>query len=155
MIKLCDKQHTNLYKSCMLILCNQILFFFSSRRRHTRCSRDWSSDVCSSDLRAAGQPACLDPPDTRSCTDPPRRPGNSRQLRLGIRRYPLLTRPPAAIYSWGSQRKQSAGRRIPGLVPTGLTTRVGDKYGWPLEPTVAETSGRRPRSIVERGDKYG
>src|SRR5690554_1159740 len=27
-------------------------FFFSSRRRHTRCGRDWSSDVCSSDLRA-------------------------------------------------------------------------------------------------------
>src|SRR2546422_10232732 len=27
-------------------------FFFSSRRRHTRCSRDWSSDVCSSDLEA-------------------------------------------------------------------------------------------------------
>src|SRR5687768_17712569 len=25
-------------------------FFFSSRRRHTRCSREWSSDVCSSDL---------------------------------------------------------------------------------------------------------
>src|SRR5690606_41121296 len=25
-------------------------FFFSSRRRHTRLSRDWSSDVCSSDL---------------------------------------------------------------------------------------------------------
>src|SRR6266511_4581105 len=28
-----------------------IFFFFSSRRRHTRFSRDWSSDVCSSDLR--------------------------------------------------------------------------------------------------------
>src|SRR5690606_40723598 len=27
-----------------------MLFFFSSRRRHTRFSRDWSSDVCSSDL---------------------------------------------------------------------------------------------------------
>src|SRR5436305_7830371 len=26
------------------------VFFFSSRRRHTRCGRDWSSDVCSSDL---------------------------------------------------------------------------------------------------------
>src|SRR3989442_6456903 len=26
------------------------IFFFSSRRRHTRCGRDWSSDVCSSDL---------------------------------------------------------------------------------------------------------
>src|SRR2546429_9335351 len=31
-----------------------LFFFFSSRRRHTRCSRDWSSDVCSSDLRGEG-----------------------------------------------------------------------------------------------------
>src|SRR2546422_4540856 len=30
-----------------------LFFFFSSRRRHTRCSRDWSSDVCSSDLKPA------------------------------------------------------------------------------------------------------
>src|SRR5690606_7815980 len=30
------------------------LFFFSSRRRHTRFSRDWSSDVCSSDLATKG-----------------------------------------------------------------------------------------------------
>src|SRR5690606_40170270 len=29
------------------------VFFFSSRRRHTRFSRDWSSDVCSSDLENA------------------------------------------------------------------------------------------------------
>src|SRR5437870_13787743 len=28
------------------------IFFFSSRRRHTRWPRDWSSDVCSSDLRS-------------------------------------------------------------------------------------------------------
>src|SRR5690349_18264246 len=27
-----------------------VMFFFSSRRRHTRSLRDWSSDVCSSDL---------------------------------------------------------------------------------------------------------
>src|SRR3989442_10872806 len=27
-----------------------LFVFFSSRRRHTRCGRDWSSDVCSSDL---------------------------------------------------------------------------------------------------------
>src|SRR5256884_6451327 len=32
------------------IAARAVLFFFSSRRRHTRCSRDWSSDVCSSDL---------------------------------------------------------------------------------------------------------
>src|SRR3712207_5489230 len=40
----------------MWFLC---MFFFSSRRRHTRYWRDWSSDVCSSDLgderRLAGQ----------------------------------------------------------------------------------------------------
>src|SRR5690554_1156430 len=30
--------------------CAAWLFFFSGRRRHTRCGRDWSSDVCSSDL---------------------------------------------------------------------------------------------------------
>src|SRR5437870_6324456 len=30
-----------------------LFFFFSSRRRHTRWPRDWSSDVCSSDLRVA------------------------------------------------------------------------------------------------------
>src|SRR5256885_4985906 len=29
-----------------------VLFFFSSRRRHTRLQGDWSSDVCSSDLAA-------------------------------------------------------------------------------------------------------
>src|SRR5215813_1406591 len=29
------------------------VFFFSSRRRHTRCGRDWSSYVCSSDLKTA------------------------------------------------------------------------------------------------------
>src|SRR5438105_10348550 len=29
-------------------------FFFSSRRRHTRSTRDWSSDVCSSDLSRTG-----------------------------------------------------------------------------------------------------
>src|SRR5699024_11973956 len=33
-----------------VVLC----FFFSSRRRHTRSKRDWSSDVCSSDLRRHG-----------------------------------------------------------------------------------------------------
>src|SRR6266511_4682405 len=33
-------------------------FFFSSRRRHTRFSRDWSSDVCSSDL--PGKPVPID-----------------------------------------------------------------------------------------------
>src|SRR5882757_2605570 len=33
-------------------------FFFSSRRRHTRYWRDWSSDVCSSDLRSSRRRTC-------------------------------------------------------------------------------------------------
>src|ERR1035441_10824100 len=35
-------------------LASRSLFFFSSRRRHTRCLSDWSSDVCSSDLSLPG-----------------------------------------------------------------------------------------------------
>src|SRR5699024_11288289 len=38
--------------------CN-FFFFFSSRRRHTRSKRDWSSDVCSSDLRECDFPFVL------------------------------------------------------------------------------------------------
>src|SRR6266498_4654240 len=38
------------YCGCIVSRRVQFVFFFSSRRRHTRCGRDWSSDVCSSDL---------------------------------------------------------------------------------------------------------
>src|ERR1041385_9419573 len=41
-------------------MARDMLFFFSSRRRHTRCSRDWSSDVCSSDLCPVDSPySCI------------------------------------------------------------------------------------------------
>src|SRR5690606_39360461 len=36
----------------VVLTASSAVFFFSSRRRHTRFSRDWSSDVCSSDLLA-------------------------------------------------------------------------------------------------------
>src|SRR5216683_4259221 len=38
-------------------------FFFSSRRRHTRSDRDWSSDVCSSDLAEGRSRKAVDLPD--------------------------------------------------------------------------------------------
>src|SRR5947209_12887809 len=41
-----------LWQTVILVL----FFFFSSRRRHTRYWRDWSSDVCSSDLQACRLP---------------------------------------------------------------------------------------------------
>src|SRR3989440_3043015 len=47
------------------------LFFFSSRRRHTISDRDWSSDVCSSDLAEADYRRA--PPDS-----PPRRAESSQ-----------------------------------------------------------------------------
>src|SRR2546422_7468247 len=58
-------------------------FFFSSRRRHTRCSRDWSSDVCSSDLAARPRAPAAPPDSRRRCTG--RKP-SPRQAPTGRRR---------------------------------------------------------------------
>src|SRR5438034_5426335 len=58
-----------------------LIFFFSSRRRHTRSLCDWSSDVCSSDLqarRSAGR-------SYQEGADPPVRPAApDRKERLGV-----------------------------------------------------------------------
>src|SRR5439155_4243537 len=51
-------------------LFNCFFFFFSSRRRHTRWPRDWSSDVCSSDLCRQLSSTCCKP-DTMWLTAPP------------------------------------------------------------------------------------
>src|SRR5256885_10348581 len=70
----------------------ELLFFFSSRRRHTRLQGDWSSDVCSSDLpgRPARRSPGADGVATRRCGHTPgrRRPrlspagaGAARDLR--------------------------------------------------------------------------
>src|SRR6266496_3151466 len=61
------------------------IFFFSSRRRHTRSLRDWSSDVCSSDLRAGpGRPGSGGsgpaPGTAASCRSPPRRRSEERRV---------------------------------------------------------------------------
>src|SRR5207249_5181522 len=45
-------------------------FFFSSRRRHTRSKRDWSSDVCSSDLVRSSR--CVDDAPVRRYGTGPR-----------------------------------------------------------------------------------
>src|SRR5690606_21875277 len=47
----------------------RVRFFFSSRRRHTRFSRDWSSDVCSSDLNLVHY-VLLAPAEVRVPPDP-------------------------------------------------------------------------------------
>src|SRR5690606_41089092 len=54
------------------------IFFFSSRRRHTRFSRDWSSDVCSSDLDLSDFPGEGETLDDLDRADPSssRKPAN-------------------------------------------------------------------------------
>src|SRR5690606_41157642 len=58
-----------------------IFFFFSSRRRHTRFSRDWSADVCSSDLAARGSPARFSSKNSASS-----RPAGSSEVTMGALR---------------------------------------------------------------------
>src|SRR5262245_36062493 len=50
-------------------------FFFSSRRRHTRCLSDWSSDVCSSDLHALPHIGLERPAPREDQVKAPARPG--------------------------------------------------------------------------------
>src|SRR5690606_40659484 len=76
-------------------------FFFSSRRRHTRFSRDWSSDVCSSDLLAlsdVGKLVVLD---------------NSSPITLSIPDESTVSWPAGAqidIVQWGDGRSEE--RRV-------------------------------------------
>src|SRR3712207_9086940 len=65
-----------------------ILFFFSSRRRHTRYWRDWSSDVCSSDLPDLAVAALAD----RDLQDAlvPHPPGDADVAAAGLEALPGL-----------------------------------------------------------------
>src|SRR5438309_3630698 len=79
-----QKWFNNGKKWCELeVIISRKLFFFSSRRRHTRWNCDWSSDVCSSDLerRAAAAPFASGAAERlrqrstgRATPKPPRRP---------------------------------------------------------------------------------
>src|SRR5690625_3679090 len=91
-----------------------VLFFFSSRRRHTRWPRDWSSDVCSSDLpaadehgpvRARGVP--LDPEDLHG--SPPDDARGRRRRRGPAGRPEGLTRTAAAR---GGPGERGSGARM-------------------------------------------
>src|SRR6266498_5136158 len=63
-----------------------MFFFFSRRRRHTRCGRDWSSDVCSSDLIEAVAGFRLE--RRRAGTEHPRTVATYGPLQVGRGRGP-------------------------------------------------------------------
>src|SRR5262245_64607272 len=86
-----------------------VFFFFSSRRRHTRCLSDWSSDVCSSDL------GCR-PPSAR--TDR----GLRGDAEAGAR--PASPRRPRSVRAAGGLQPR-ADARAPRLVRRSEERRVG------------------------------
>src|SRR5690348_17585831 len=72
-----------------------VLFFFSSRRRHTRWTGDWSSDVCSSDLDHVTV-FTSNAVDLEAFWSPRGRcvlPGRSLNKGVEVRRYPLWRMP--------------------------------------------------------------
>src|SRR5690606_41184649 len=93
-----------------------VFFFFSSRRRHTRFSRDWSSDVCSSDLdmRSVGMRigSCCSLPDPRCSvgTVPDVQVASSHVLVSGllVGNVSSLELQPAATCSWLRRVTRSA-----------------------------------------------
>src|SRR5207302_5487470 len=72
-------------------------FFFSSRRRHTRFSRDWSSDVCSSDLNRPKPPVGTDYSSERERRTPKGWAKGSKQALIRVDREQVLAVDPAVL----------------------------------------------------------
>src|SRR5699024_10887133 len=94
-----------------------IFFFCASRRRHTRSKRDWSSDVCSSDLRAADRNprgSGRDSPVVAGDADPAVR-GTAVLLRIPRVRRARVSRPhPRSVRARMRSRMGTAGPQRPG-----------------------------------------
>src|SRR5438270_13958376 len=75
-------------------------FFFSSRRRHTRFDCDWSSDVCSSDLRSGGASGAM------SCSSASQdRHPEGRAARLRVRGGSPAAVPAAQLQGKSEERR--------------------------------------------------
>src|SRR3989440_2538263 len=101
------------------------LFFFSSRRRHTRSDRDWSSDVCSSDLaRLARRRSSLRgkmgtlAPGGRHCEVPRLQDRSSHTARrspaLGFTASALFQKTAVPADHWIAPAKTSPASALPG-----------------------------------------
>src|SRR2546422_11261772 len=87
-------------------------FFFSSRRRHTRCSRDWSSDVCSSDLDDRAAPSARRTDRVHGRVTPPRR------IVVDLASPHAAWRVPATTVSTIQAALGPGGGGVEGAVPT-------------------------------------
>src|SRR5699024_12124621 len=85
-----------------------VFFFFSSRRRHTRSKRDWSSDVCSSDLTASR--CCSIAASVGGTICAPEAP------------YTLMPLSPAGLWEAVTMRPATAPRDLTAAARTGVGT---------------------------------
>src|SRR6266536_1375998 len=86
-----------------------LFFFFSSRRRHTRSTRDWSSDVCSSDLAPSPRGTLAPPPPTLAPAEAHQpRPGRDLERRDRVRAAPPAPPTTDAPGHAGSPRQPTA-----------------------------------------------
>src|SRR5436189_6189821 len=99
------------------------IFFFSSRRRHTRYIGDWSSDVCSSDLRRLlGRDGERDRARPLRADGEPRRSEERRVGKeCGTRRFP-----PRRIQKGGTQGHRKRTRRKRGQLGRQEYRRIGE-----------------------------
>src|SRR5258707_7430037 len=126
------------YKSFRI--CCLFFFFFSSRRRHTRYWRDWSSDVCSSDLE--------------KCTGTffwgsPRTPWVCRLCGVEVSRWVALRRSNSDFYrAW---RQRSLRRRIHVIAGVKTSQRFGrQRLNEIPEPCIYRTEQTAARILLRR-----
>src|SRR6266508_4703926 len=107
-----------------------IFFFFSSRRRHTRWPRDWSSDVCSSDLHGL-----------RGLHDKPR-PGAPPKW-APVTRLELI----ALACEPVERHEGKTTRTIAELVDEAVARRLVDGIGWSSYQRLLAESDLRPHRV--------
>src|SRR3989454_12625188 len=143
-----------------------ICFFFSSRRRHTRLQGDWSSDVCSSDLRSLrpgigatrGVPVTMGTPTPRrlyvhdDLSEELARHGEDAPIRqLGRVLFTLLAREPDRVVVLTPAAQIAALIEQGGHRPFGAVVAIGPARA-AVAAQVHERTGWVPR--VWRGDVW-
>src|SRR4030042_3480808 len=119
-------------------LVENYLFFFSSRRRQTRCSRDWSSDVCSSDLWA-WPPRAVQP----QAQPGPRKEATDMEMKQKASLFREFTK--------GIFRENPILIIMLGLCPTlAVSTSAGDAFGMAMAFTFVVTCSNIVVSLIRK-----
>src|SRR5690606_28064954 len=104
-------------------------FFFSSRSRHTRFSRDWSSDVCSSDLEHHRADFAVSAPETVLAAIA----GRTSRIRLGSAVTVLSSDDPIRVFQRFSTLDALSGGRAEIILGRGSFTESFPLFGFKLE----------------------